>query len=179
MHTVTVKSFGAAHPSNRAFEPPPDPIVGWSYLWSHPTRPNDAGGVDPDLSRCTRDFETASQAYQCAEHIRRSGGDATFADLDLIKRVAARAKDLFGYEFLSIRQALKIAWNDVAPDDLRSLAYQEERHTYPIWWSAGVACGLYRVDAVNETWMDRCDPHAVSVALATIAEHGPTEFHRS
>lgn len=173
MHTVIVTNFGAATPSNRMSEPAP--IVGCSYQWTHPGRPNDAGGVDPDMSRSERHFVTPEEAYQCAEHIRRSGGDATFLDLDLTRRVARRAAELFGYWFLSIRQALKIAWDDTA-GELRGRAYQEERYTHPVWWSAGVKCGLDRKDAVNESWMDRCDRYAVGVALSEIAEHGPTEF---
>ncbi len=98
-------------------------------------------------------------------------------DVDLARKHATRAADLFGrYEFLTVRQALRIAWDDVAPDAIRSLAYQCERYTFPIWWSAGVACGLNRADAVNVTWTEKVDPHVMLLALRGVAERGLTEM---
>lgn len=74
MHTVIVTSFGTAQPSNRMSEPAP--VVGCSYMWTHPGRPNDAGGIDPDMSRSERDFETTEEAERVAAHIRDAGGEA-------------------------------------------------------------------------------------------------------
>ncbi len=79
MHTVTVTTFGTARPSNPMGDPPKDPIVGWSYQWTTPGRPNDAGGVDPDMSRSERYFVTAEEAERVAAHIRDAGGEAVVA----------------------------------------------------------------------------------------------------
>lgn len=93
-------------------------------------------------------------------------------DPTLTQRIARTAADLFGADpLLTIGTALDAAWEREAGAAV-GVAYARENHTRPIWWAAGVACGLDRRDAVTRAWADRVPRDAMAAAMRKVATNG-------
>ena len=96
---------------------------------------------------------------------------AALTDPTLTQRIARTAAELFGSDpALTIGAALDAAWGREA-GEAGGVAYARESHTRPIWWAAGVACGLDRRDAVTRAWADRVPRDAMVAALRKVAAH--------